>query len=95
MDSWSEDEIKAMQVGGNQNLIDFFAKYDIPKDATRGNKINDTLSPTPPVECLSTIILLNFDKSSISPECAIANVKSVVSCFVIPFKYIAIINAAI
>ena len=34
MDSWSEDEIKAMQMGGNQNLNDFFAKYGISKDAT-------------------------------------------------------------
>ena len=33
MDSWSEREIQAMRVGGNQQLNDFFAKYNIPKDA--------------------------------------------------------------
>ena len=40
-----------------------------------------------------TITSFKTDKSSISPECAIAIVKLVVSCFVIPFKYIAIMSA--
>ena len=74
-------------------LPDIFAT-GTPNDATNGNKHIDTLSPTPPVECLSTIVLFNFDKSNISPEFAISIVKFVVSCFVIPFKYIAITNAA-
>ena len=74
-------------------LPDIFAT-GTPSDATNGNKHIDTLSPTPPVECLSTIILLSFDKSRISPELAIAIVKSVVSCLVIPFRKIAITNAA-
>lgn len=40
MDSWSEKEIQAMRVGGNQNLNDFFAKYNIPKNATIKQKYN-------------------------------------------------------
>ena len=74
-------------------LPDIFAT-GTPSDATSGNKQIDTLSPTPPVECLSTIVLFNFDRSNISPECAIDIVKFVVSCFVIPFKNIAITSAA-
>ena len=35
-----------------------------PKDATSGNNIKETLSPTPPVECLSTKILFNFDNTA-------------------------------
>ena len=74
-------------------LPDIFAT-GTPIDATNGNRQIDTLSPTPPVECLSTIVLFNFDKSNISPEFAIDKVRLVVSCFVIPFKNIAITNAA-
>ena len=74
-------------------LPDIFAT-GTPRDATNGNKHIDTLSPTPPVECLSTIILFKLFKSNISPECAIANVKSVISLSFIPFIYIAIISAA-
>ena len=73
-------------------LPDIFAT-GTPHDATNGNNIKDTLSPTPPVECLSTIIPFIFDKSSISPDFAIANAKFVVSSSSIPFKKIAISNA--
>lgn len=34
MDSWTEDEIKAMQVGGNQSLRSFFEEHGISNDAT-------------------------------------------------------------
>ena len=78
----------------NPNPLPDILATGTPRDATNGNKQIDTLSPTPPVECLSTIILFIFDKSNISPELAIANVKFVVSFFVIPFKNIAITNAA-
>ena len=74
-------------------LPDIFAT-GTPIDATNGNNIKDTLSPTPPVECLSTIISFKDDKSNFSPEFAIAIVKLTVSFFVIPFIYIAITNAA-
>ena len=34
MDSWSETDIKAMRVGGNQALLDFFARHNISKEAS-------------------------------------------------------------
>lgn len=40
MDSWTDKEIKAMRVGGNQNLNDFFAKYNIPKEMPINKKYN-------------------------------------------------------
>ena len=39
----------------------------------------EVLSPTPPVECLSTLIPSIADRSNISPLCAIAIVKAAVS----------------
>ena len=74
-------------------LPDIFAT-GIPSEAIIGNSIIDTLSPTPPVLCLSTTFSPNFDKSNTSPEFAIANVKFTISSSVIPFIYIAITNAA-
>lgn len=40
MDSWTDKEIKAMRVGGNQNLNDFFAQHNIPKDMPIKQKYN-------------------------------------------------------
>ena len=57
-------------------LPDIFATLT-PNELINGNKIIETLSPTPPVECLSTMIPSILDKSSISPECAISIVKYV------------------
>ena len=74
-------------------LPDIFAT-GIPSEAIIGNSIIDTLSPTPPVLCLSTTFCPNFDKFNISPDFDIAKLKFVVSSFVIPFMYIAITNAA-
>jgi len=74
-------------------LPDIFAT-GIPNDAISGNNIIETLSPTPPVLCLSTIFSPNEDKSNISPEWAIAKLKFVISCSFIPFIYIAITSAA-
>ena len=39
-----------------------------PHAATRGTRISDTLSPTPPVECLSTVGRPTADRSSRSPS---------------------------
>ena len=63
-------------------LPDIFAT-GTPREAMIGIKINVILSPTPPVECLSTTSPRS-DKSSTSPELAIANVKSVISWSLIP-----------
>ena len=54
-----------------------------PSDATRGASAKDTLSPTPPVECLSTV-WPNFDRSSVSPVLVMAPVRCAVSLAVIP-----------
>ncbi len=50
-----------------------------PKDANSGPKISVTLSPTPPVECLSTLMPLMSLRSIESPESLIANAKYVAS----------------
>ena len=56
----------------------------MPQAAAIGAAIRVVLSPTPPVECLSTLIPGMADKSAISPERAIARVIAVVSCSLIP-----------
>ena len=63
-------------------LPDIFAT-GILNDAIIGANIKVTLSPIPPVLCLSTTIP-NSDKFKMSPEFAIANVKSVISSSSIP-----------
>ena len=74
-------------------LPDIFAT-GTPSDAIIGINTNVILSPTPPVLCLSITVLEILDKSNISPEWAISNVKFVVSSLFNPFIYIAIIKAA-
>jgi hypothetical protein len=66
-----------------------------PNAARIGTTTRVVLSPTPPVECLSTVIPLIADKSTVSPEATIARVKAVVSSALMPLKYIAISNADI
>jgi len=65
-----------------------------PQAATSGSTTNVVLSPTPPVECLSTAKGTTPERSSISPDRAIAIVRSVVSRSVIPFNRTAIAQAA-
>ncbi len=66
-----------------------------PLAATSGARTSVVLSPTPPVECLSTLKPSIPDKSTLSPESTIAIVKSTHSVAVIPLKYMAIKKAAI
>ena len=51
-----------------------------PQAATAGASIKETLSPTPPVECLSTTASPNSDQSRTSPE--IAHCKGQRHCLV-------------
>ena len=51
------------------------------------------LSPTPPVECLSTLTPLIPLKSALSPESRMASVRATVSALVIPRKNTAMANA--
>ena len=62
------------------------------QDATIGATIKVVLSPTPPVECLSTTLSPSGDKSKISPDEAIYLVIEKISLSVIPFRRIAINN---
>ncbi len=55
----------------------------------------ETLSPTPPVECLSTFTPATSERSSTSPERSIASVSAAVSASVIPRKKTAMQKAAI
>ncbi len=64
-----------------------------PQAATVGSTTRVVLSPTPPVECLSTAIGTTPVKSIFSPELAIARVRSLVSLGVIPFNRTAIAQA--
>ena len=57
-----------------------------PHAATIGPTISVVLSPTPPVECLSTLIPSIGDKSTKSPESRIAKVNAASSSFSIPLK---------
>ena len=65
-------------------LPDIFAT-GIPSDAIIGIRIIVILSPTPPLECLSTMQSDISLKSNVSPELAIASVRFLVSSSVIPF----------
>ena len=51
------------------------------------------LSPTPPVECLSTVLSPRDDRSRVSPDFAIHSVRYAVSFLVIPEKNTAMANA--
>src|SRR5438046_1900070 len=66
-----------------------------PHAAASGAAINVTLSPTPPVECLSTLIPGLALRSSTSPLATIAWVRAGVSAAVMPRMQTAISQAAI
>ena len=58
----------------------------MPQAATMGVSARDVLSPTPPVECLSTFIPFMPDKSRHSPLFSMARVRARVSSSVMPRK---------
>ncbi len=66
-----------------------------PAAATIETRGIDTLSPTPPVECLSILAPTISPRSSTSPECSIASVHTASSSGFKPEKKIAIVIAAI
>ncbi len=55
-----------------------------PIEATSGITMRLILSPTPPVECLSTFIPFISERSTLSPESTNERVKSVISELLIP-----------
>ena len=66
-----------------------------PHDATNGTSGKVILSPTPPVECLSTVGRSNIDQSIRSPLRIIASVQRLISWRCMPFKRIAMASADI
>ncbi len=66
-----------------------------PQAATSGARTIETLSPTPPVECLSTVGRDSPERSSRSPEAIISAVQVASSRAESPWKRIAISSAAI
>ncbi len=66
-----------------------------PHAATRGTTTSETLSPTPPVECLSTVGRPTPDRSRRSPLATIAAVQRVSSAGSMPRHTTAIRKAAI
>ena len=66
-----------------------------PAAAIKGARIRDTLSPTPPVECLSAIYESISENSICSPELSITSVKAMISSSVIPLVWTAFRNEII
>ena len=57
-----------------------------PQADARGATMSVVLSPTPPVECLSTLMPLIGDRSMVSPEYLMALVRLKVSSLSRPLK---------
>jgi hypothetical protein len=66
-----------------------------PQLATIGASRSETLSPTPPVECLSTTGMPSPSHSMLSPEAIMASVSAASSSGAIPRKNTAISSAEI
>ena len=66
-----------------------------PQLATIGASSSETLSPTPPVECLSTTGMASPSNRSRSPESIIASVSAASSAGSSPRKYTAMSSAEI
>ena len=66
-----------------------------PHAATNGASGKVILSPTPPVECLSTVGRSNIDQFIFSPLAIMASVQREISRLFIPFNKIAISSADI
>jgi hypothetical protein len=68
-----------------------------PHAAARGARMSDVLSPTPPVECLSTATVpleaVRSDQSNAMPDSTMACVRSVASSMFMPLRKMAIRSA--
>ena len=71
---------------------EIFATF-APQAAASGTSTSVVVSPTPPVECLSTQTPSMADRSTTPPECIISIVRQVVSCAFMPRQQIAISSA--
>ena len=66
-----------------------------PHAAANGWMTSESLSPTPPVECLSAVGTGRSSQERQSPESRIAIVRASVSAAVMPVQHTAIAKAAI
>ncbi len=57
-----------------------------PIEAIRGANMMLTLSPTPPVECLSILVPVTPPRSSLLPVASMASVRATVSSMSMPFR---------
>ena len=64
-----------------------------PQAATMGARTRETLSPTPPVECLSTKGPAMPERSMTLPERSMTSVRSAVSALLMPLKKTAMSQA--
>ena len=64
-----------------------------PQAATSGASTRVVVSPTPPVECLSTFTPGMADRSATSPESRMERVRRVVSSAVMPLRRMAMSSA--
>ncbi len=65
------------------------------QQANSGASGSETLSPMPPVECLSTFGDSPAGHSNVTPEWSMCSVSAAVSATVMPRRYTAIAQAAI
>jgi len=66
-----------------------------PAQAASGARMSETLSPMPPVECLSTLGSLMDEVSTMAPECIMVSVRTATSSGVMPLRKIAMAMADI
>ncbi len=64
-----------------------------PQAAARGPRIRLVLSPTPPVECLSTFGAGRSERSRTSPVRIMDSVRAEISAELMPLKKIAMVRA--
>ena len=83
------------EIMGSQSVKHSPSAAGAPAAATMGAISSEVLSPTPPVECLSTAKEWSDEVSSVSPEKRMAWVSAASSCGLSPRRKIAISSAAV
>ena len=85
--------IDTTQLRTHPDLV--LTQIEAPSEATSGARTSEILSPTPPVECLSTLPTPRCSSESRAPVDNIASVRALVSARSRPRMYAAMRNAAI
>lgn len=58
MDSWTEKEIKAMQVGGNKQMNDFLASHGVSKKSPIKKKYNSSAAALYREMCVRSLLFM-------------------------------------